>query len=84
MQGWKKYLEMLPGKKAIPCALVVAFLPLVWMFVVAQHSAAHTWFTFRNTAGVVFPLLAFLTGNMKPTGDQPPDNDDESDIPAGE
>ena len=51
--------------------LVVAAVPFVWYFVMANHSFDHTYFTYRNLTVSILAGFAFLTCCLKESGDMP-------------
>ena len=52
--------------------LIVAAVPFVWYFVMANHSYDHTYFTYRNVTMSVIAGLAFIASCLKEkSGDTP-------------
>ena len=45
---------------AIIALLVVTAYPLVWYFVVMQHSNLHHWFTYRNFSVAIYGIMSLL------------------------
>lgn len=39
---------------------VIALMPIVWYFVLSNHSYMHYWFTYKNIAIIVFALLCCI------------------------
>ena len=60
----KKHQSLQQIKNAAPVVLLAGY-PVVWYFVLANHSQIHSYFTYRTLEITIFAVLAFMAACIK-------------------